>query len=109
MADEPQENVEAEEKPAVAPVVNAPTRGDIKRFGDISLKISAIMGTSTMSVEQFLKLGRGAIVELNQQKDEHLLITANGAPIAKGEITILEDMIGVTISDLVIKKRGKKN
>jgi flagellar motor switch protein FliN len=58
------------------------------------------LGSAKMTVSQFLKLSRGAVVELDKLKTDTLDIEVNGYPVAKGEVTIVEDRIGITIKEL---------
>ena len=50
----------------------------------VSLDIQVVLGTTTMSVHQVLRLGRGAIIELESSEDHEVDILANSSPVAKG-------------------------
>ncbi len=56
-------------------------------------------------MEQFLKLGRGAIIELEQTKDDDVMIHANGTKIARGEININEDKISISVTQAAFKNK----
>ena len=80
------------------------TRGakDLEAVYDIPVQISAVLGKSTMQVSQLLKLGRGAVVELEQKTSDPVEIFANDVLIARGEVVITSgDKIGVTLTELV--------
>ncbi len=89
------------EPPAGPPFSDRPvTPEDIQAFGDIPMEVSVLLGHASLSVEQFLKLGRGAIVELKQPKEDPLMVEVNGHPVARANITVIEDKIGVTLCDI---------
>jgi flagellar motor switch protein FliN/FliY len=68
---------------------------------DVPVEVIAVLGTSTMQVSQILKLGRGAVVELDRQVGEAIDIRANNRTIAKGEVVVVEDRIGVTMTEIL--------
>ena len=68
---------------------------------DIPVQISLILGSTSMPVSQLLKLGRGAVVELNRKVGEPIDIFVNNRLIAKGEVVVVEDRIGVTMTEII--------
>jgi len=68
---------------------------------DVSVEITAVLGTSMMPISQILKLGRGAVVELRRRVGEDIELHANNQLVARGEIIVLEDQLGVTITETV--------
>jgi flagellar motor switch protein FliN len=69
---------------------------------DIPVKITAVIGTATMPVSQLLKLGRGAVVELDKKLGEAVDIYANNRLIARGEVVVVDDNhIGVTMTEII--------
>ncbi len=73
---------------------------------EVSVEVSAVLGTSMMPISQILKLGRGAVVELDRRVGEDIEIHANNQLVARGEIVVLEEQLGVTITETV-KRRTK--
>ena len=68
----------------------------------VDVDISVVLGQSTLRVNQLLKLGRGAVVELEQKTSDPVEILANEVLIARGEVVITSgDKIGVTLTELV--------
>ncbi|GAB3118734.1 FliM/FliN family flagellar motor switch protein [Novispirillum itersonii] len=68
----------------------------------VPVEISVVLGQATLRVHQLLKLGRGAVVELDQRTDQPVEIFANDVLVARGEVTIADgDRIGVTLTELV--------
>ncbi len=73
-----------------------------KAVMDIDVKLSVTLGKSMLRVHQMLKLGRGAVLELDQKLDEPVEIYANDILVAHGDVIVTdEDRIGVSISDMV--------
>lgn len=68
----------------------------------VPVEISVVLGKSNLRVNQLLKLGRGAVVELDQKTNQPVEIYANDILVARGEVVITEgDRIGVTLTELV--------
>ncbi|MBT3359231.1 MAG: flagellar motor switch protein FliN [Rhodospirillales bacterium] len=68
---------------------------------DIPVQVSAVLGKSTMQVNQLLKLGRGAVVELDRKVGEAIDIYVNNRLVARGEVVVVEDRLGVTMTEIV--------
>ena len=68
---------------------------------DIPVTVSAVLGTTQMHISQLLKLGRGAVVELDRKVGEAVDIYVNDRLVARGEIVIVEEKLGVTMTEIV--------
>lgn len=68
---------------------------------DIPVEIIAVLGTAAMPIAQILKLGRGAVVELERVIGEPIEIHANNRLVARGEVVVVEDRLGVQITEVV--------
>lgn len=79
--------------------------GDVTAIYDIPVQISAVLGRSTMQVSQLLKLGRGAVVELDRKVGEAIDIYVNNRLVARGEVVVVEDKLGVTMTEIVKSDR----
>lgn len=76
--------------------------GALDAIYKVPVEISVVLGKSHLRVNQLLKLGRGAVVELDQKTNEPVEIYANDILVARGEVVITEgDRIGVTLTELV--------
>ena len=71
---------------------------------DVDGEVYAILGQPTMLVSQLLKIGRGAIIELDQSTSDPVEIRVNQQLIAYGEIVTVDDNLGVTITGIVKKQ-----
>ena len=74
---------------------------DVTAIYDIPVQISAVLGRSSMQVSQLLKLGRGAVVELDRKVGEAIDIYVNNRLVARGEVVVVEDKLGVTMTEIV--------
>ena len=64
---------------------------DLEAVYDVPVQVSAVLGKSTMQVNQLLKLGRGAVVELDRKVGEAIDIYVNNRLVARGEVVVVED------------------
>lgn len=80
---------------------------ELEAVYDIPVQISAVLGKSTMQVSQLLKLGRGAVVELDRKLGEAIDIYVNNRLVARGEVVMVDDnRLGVTMTEIVKGDRG---
>ena len=73
---------------------------------DITVDAIAVLGKTTMQVSQVLKLGRGAIVELDKRVGDHVDIMVNQKLIARGEVVVVDDKLGVSITEVVMQGKN---
>lgn len=79
--------------------------GDLEAVYDIPVQVSAVLGKATMQVNQLLKLGRGAVVELDRKVGEAIDIYVNNRLVARGEVVVVEDKLGVTMTEIIKSDR----
>ena len=65
----------------------------------IEIEISVVLGRSTIPMQRLLRMGRGAVIELDASNEDEVWILANNYPIARGEIVIQGDRIAVSVTD----------
>jgi flagellar motor switch protein FliN len=83
-----------------------PTR-DLEAVYDIPVTVSAVLGKTTMQVNQLLKLGRGAVVELDRKLGEAIDIYVNNRLVARGEVVMVDETrLGVTMTEIVKADRS---
>jgi flagellar motor switch protein FliN/FliY len=73
----------------------------LEAVSDIPVQISVVLGKTSMQVHQLLKLGRGAVVELDRKVGEPVDIFVNNRLVARGEVVVVEDKIGVTMTEII--------
>jgi flagellar motor switch protein FliN/FliY len=79
---------------------------ELEAVYDIPVQVSAVLGRSTMQVSQLLKLGRGAVVELDRKVGEAIDIYVNDRLVARGEVVVVEDRLGVTMTEIIKMDRS---
>lgn len=73
----------------------------LETVADIPVQITVVLGRTSMVVNQLLKLGRGAVIELDQKVGEPIDIFVNNRLVARGEVVVVEDRIGVTMTEII--------
>ena len=71
------------------------------RLDDVSLDISVVLGSTAMPIHQVLRLGRGAIIELDATQNDEVRILANNLPVARGIVVINGNRIAVEIKEML--------
>ena len=79
---------------------------DLDAVYDIPVQVSAVLGRTSMQVSQLLKLGRGAVVELDRKVSEAVDIYVNSRLVARGEVVVVEDRLGVTMTEIIKADRA---
>jgi len=74
---------------------------DLEAVYDIPVQVSAVLGKATMQVSQLLKLGRGAVIELDRKVGEAIDIYVNNRLVARGEVVVVEDRLGITMTEII--------
>jgi flagellar motor switch protein FliN len=78
---------------------------DLEAVYEIPVQVSAVLGKANMQVNQLLKLGRGAVVELDRKVGEAIDIYVNNRLVARGEVVVVEDKLGVTMTEIIKSDR----
>ncbi len=90
-----------------APKDSAPaTITDLEAVYGIPVEVSAVLGKSTMQVSSLLKLGRGAVIELDRKVGEAIDIYVNNRLVARGEVVVVEDRLGITMTEIIKTERN---
>jgi flagellar motor switch protein FliN len=70
----------------------------MSQINAVDVEISIVLGRSVLPMSQLLKMGRGAVIPLNATEADEVWILANNHPIARGEISISDDRIAITVT-----------
>ncbi|NRG19220.1 flagellar motor switch protein FliN [Rhizobiales bacterium] len=73
-------------------------------FDNISVDISVVLGKNEMPVHQLLRMGRGAVIELDAHEDDDVQILANKIPVARGQVVLQGDKIGITVTEVLTRE-----
>ena len=82
------------------------TAADLEAVFDVPVNVSAVLGKSTMEVSKLLKLGAGMVVELDRKIGEAIDIYVNDRLVARGEVVLVEERLGITMTEIVKAERA---
>jgi flagellar motor switch protein FliN/FliY len=74
---------------------------DLATVFDVPVNISAVLGRAHLSVAQLLKLSQGSVLELDRKVGEAIDIYVNNRLVARGEVVIVDDRLGVTMTEII--------
>jgi flagellar motor switch protein FliN/FliY len=80
---------------------------DAEAVYDIPVVVSAVLGKYTLPVSELLKLGRGAVVTLDRKVGEAIDIYVNDRLVARGEVVIVDERLGVTMTEIIKSDRSQ--
>jgi flagellar motor switch protein FliN/FliY len=79
---------------------------DLEAVFDVPVQVSAVLGRSRMDVGELLRLGPGTVLELDRRVGEAIDIYVNNRLVARGEVVLVEDKLGVTMTEIIKAERG---
>jgi flagellar motor switch protein FliN len=74
---------------------------DLEALFDVPVQVSAVLGRARMDVGELLKLGPGAVLELDRKVGEAIDIYVNNRLVARGEVVLVEEKLGVTMTEII--------
>ncbi|MDX9690269.1 MAG: flagellar motor switch protein FliN [Proteobacteria bacterium] len=82
------------------------TVNDLDAVYGIPVEVAAVLGKASMPVSSLLKLGRGAVIELDRKVGEAIDIYVNNRLVARGEVVVVEDKLGITMTEIIKAERN---
>ena len=82
---------------------------DISFLSEVCLPINVELGHSRMKIKEILELGPGSIVQLDKLQDEPLELYIGEKPLAKGEVVVVEESLGVRITEIIHPSERKES
>ena len=79
---------------------------DLETVFDVPVQVSAVLGRARMDVGELLRLGPGAVLELDRKVGEAIDIYINNRLVARGEVVLVEDKLGVTMTEIIKAERS---
>ena len=79
---------------------------DLEAVFDVPVQVSAVLGRARMDVGDLLKLGPGAVLELDRKVGEAIDIYVNNRLVARGEVVLVEEKLGVTMTEIIRAERS---
>jgi flagellar motor switch protein FliN/FliY len=106
-ADLPQVEARRPEFPTLEPRAGAGGGTPLDSLRDVPITITARLGQATMPIGAILRLGPGAVVELEQEISAPVELTVRGVPFATGEVIVVDDHFAIRITNLLTPRSGK--
>lgn len=82
------------------------TAADLEAVFDVPVKVSAVLGRARMEINDLLKLGPGTMLELDRKVGEAIDIYVNDRLVARGEVVLVEEKLGVTMTEIIKAERN---
>jgi flagellar motor switch protein FliN len=89
-----------------APETSARGAIDLEAVFDVPVQVSAVLGRAHMDVGELLNLGPGTVLELDRKVGEAIDIYVNNRLVARGEVVLVEDKLGVTMTEIIKADRN---
>lgn len=83
----------------------ARSAADLEAVFDVPVQISAVLGHSRMHVSELLRLAPGTVLKLDRKVGEAIDIYVNDRLVARGEVVLVEDKLGVTMTEIIKSDR----
>jgi flagellar motor switch protein FliN/FliY len=90
--------------PSEAQFTGQPT-GDLRRLSAVPVELTVEMGRTRMTVGETLELRQGSIITLNRMAGEPVDLLVNGAPIARGEVVVIDEQFGLRVTEMLGEAR----
>jgi len=104
---DPEADVVPTAEPSLAPEADtARNAADLESLFDVPVQVSAVLGRARMDVGELLRLGPGAVLELDRKVGEAIDIYINNRLVARGEVVLVEDKLGVTMTEIIKAERN---
>jgi flagellar motor switch protein FliN len=96
------------EEASLAPDADETARGaaDLEAVFDVPVQVSAVLGRAKMDIGDLLRLGPGAVLELDRKVGEAIDIYINNRLVARGEVVLVEEKLGVTMTEMIKAERS---
>jgi flagellar motor switch protein FliN len=82
-------------------VAGVPFEGDLRRLSAVPVDLTVEMGRTRMTVGETLELRQGSIITLNRMAGEPVDLLVNGAPIARGEVVVIDEQFGLRVTEML--------
>jgi flagellar motor switch protein FliN/FliY len=96
-------------EPTIVPEPEGPTTriaAELEAVFDVPVQVSAVLGRARMDIGDLLKLGPGTVLELDRKVGEAIDIYVNNRLVARGEVVLVEEKLGVTMTEIIKAERA---
>lgn len=80
---------------------NSVAAQDLETVFDVPVNVSAVLGKARIDIGELLKIGPGTVLELDRKVGEAIDIYVNNRLIARGEVVMVDEKLGVTMTEIV--------
>lgn len=77
------------------------TAEDLEQVFDVPVTVSAVLGSTRVAVGDLLQIVPGTVLELDRRVGEAIDIFVNERLVARGEVVVVEDRLGVTMTEII--------
>jgi len=74
---------------------------DLDTIEDVPVEVTVVLGETAITVDELLKMGQGAVIELDRKIGEPVELYVNERCVAKGEIVVVDNKIGITMTEII--------
>ena len=74
---------------------------ELNAVNNVYVELSVVLGRTNLPIHQLLKMGRGAVIELDANAEDEVWVLANNVPIARGQITVSGERIAISITSTI--------
>jgi len=101
------EMVARKPSPSIAPDdAGTKSAADLEAVFDVPVHVSAVLGRTRMDIGDLLRLGPGTVLELDRKVGESIDIFVNNRLVARGEVVLVEERLGVTMTEIIKADRN---
>ena len=93
------------ESDPIAAAMNAASPEGLEAVFDVPVKVQAVLGRSRMEIGELMRLRPGDVVELDRRVGEPVDIYVNNRLIARGEVVLIDNALGVTLTEILREDR----
>lgn len=87
------------------PLLTPKSAGDLEHVFDVPVNVSAVLGRTRLDVGELLGIAPGRVLELDRKVGEAIDIMVNNRLVARGEVVLVEDKLGVTMTEIIKHER----
>jgi flagellar motor switch protein FliN len=86
-------------------LLSSKSAADLEHVFDVPVQVSAVLGRTKMGVGELLRMNAGHILELDRRVGEAIDIFVNNRLVARGEVVLVDDKLGVTMTEIIKNER----
>ncbi|WP_046867307.1 flagellar motor switch protein FliN [Microvirga massiliensis] len=81
--------------------ISPKTAADLEQVFDVPVTVTAVLGNTVMPVGDLLAIKPGSLLELDRKVGEAIDILVSNRLVARGEVVLVEDRLGVTMTEII--------